>query len=101
MIMNEELSRKVRLSCQRALLGAITPNVRMISVDSASLSMFKIRVCFSEGPSDEEIDRMNAVSAEVLCDIPFESEKIECVLDTRPRKELDVLRWVVYARWEQ
>lgn len=96
----EELNIQVRLSCQRALLGAITANIRMITVDWNGLSLFKLRAYFINQPTDDDIDNMNIVSGEILCDISFEHEETECFFNERPMNELDILKVVVYERKE-
>ncbi len=95
-----ELSINVRLSCQRALCGAITPNVRLITVGWNNLDLFHLRAYFGEAPTDDEVDEMDAVSTEVISDIPFERDKVECLMDTRLRKDLDLLKAIVYASKE-
>ncbi len=99
--MNEkELNIKVRLCCQVALLGTITPNIRLITVGWDELKLFHLRAYFDTEPTEDDFEEMDAVSSEVISDIPFERDKVECIYDTRQRKELELLKCVVYSRKE-
>lgn len=95
-----ELSINTRLSCQRALLGAITANLRMVTIGWDELNTFHLRAYFGTPPSEEDIEEIEAVCAEVLSDLPFDKDKVECLSDTRERKDLEVLKYVVFARKE-
>lgn len=95
-----ELSVRIRLACQRALWGAITPNIRMITVGWDDLKLFHLRIYFSSVPSDDEIEEMEAVSAEVLSDLNFLRDKVECIVDNRIRKDLEILKEIIYVRKE-
>ena len=97
----QELVIAVKLSCQRALLGAITPNIRLITVKWDDLKDFYFKVYYDTVPSEVDIDEMEAVIAEIDADIPFERDHgAECIYDTRPRNQLEVYQWTVYARKE-
>ena len=96
-----ELSISVRLSCQRALLGAIIPNIRLITVGWDNLNMFYLRAYYDVIPSENDIDDMNAVLGEIFADIDFKKDNgVECIQDIRPMKELELYKWVVYERKE-
>jgi hypothetical protein len=95
-----ELSNYIRLSCQRALLGTVTPNLRMVTIGWDELKFFHLRAYYSSTPSDGEIEEMESASAEVIADFPFEKDQVECLPDTRMRKDLEVLKYVVFARKE-
>jgi hypothetical protein len=96
----KELNIKVRLICQVALLGTITSNIRLITVGWDDLKLFHLRAYFDTKPTEDEIEEMDAVCTEVDADIPFEKDKVECLYDLRPRKELERLKCVVYSRKE-
>ena len=95
-----ELSIKTRLSCQRALLGSVTGNLRMVTIGWDGLKLFHLRAYFRLSPSEEDVEEMEAVCAEVLSDIPFEKDRVECLTDLRMIKDLDVLKQIVFARKE-
>jgi hypothetical protein len=101
-IMTEtELTIAVRLSCQRALLGAITPGIRLITLKWNKLEDFYFRAYYDTMPSDQDIDEMEAVIAEIESDIAFKTDHgAECIYDIRPRNQLSIYDWVVYARKE-
>lgn len=60
---------QVLLSLQRALLGAITPNVRSVSCN-LSANVIAILVIFEAAPSNDDLERMSVVETEVLADFP-------------------------------
>ena len=96
----KELSIKVRLCCQVALLGTITPSVRLITIGWNELKLFQLRAYFDTQPTEDDFEEMDAASSEVISDIPFEKDKVECIYDTRQRKELELLKCTVYSRKE-
>jgi len=98
----DELNVNVRLSCQRALLGAITPNVRMITVGWDGLKNFRLRVYFENEASPEEIEVMEAVTSEIISDLPFEVvDSVEGVVLNETITNLPVFKCVVFARKEE
>ncbi len=96
----QELSITVRLSSQRALLGAITPNVRLVTIGWDGLKLFKLKVYFATEPSEDEIEDFNIVSTEVISDIPFENDQVECILSHEPKNKLDLYQYIVFSRKE-
>jgi hypothetical protein len=96
-----ELAVKVRLSVQRALLGTITPNIRLITIDWDALKSFRMRVYYDVKPSEDDIEEMEAVISEVVSDIPFETApNVEAIHDLRPRSVLEIFKYTVFARKE-
>jgi hypothetical protein len=95
-----KLSTVTRLSIQRALLGAITPNIRLITIGWSSQSLFQLLVYFENEPSEEEIENIDCVCTEVNSDIAFETNEVRCVHSKKPINELETLKWVVYLRKE-
>jgi hypothetical protein len=49
---------------------------------------------------DDEIEEMESASTQVIADFPFEKDQVECLADTRMGKDLEVLKYVVFARKE-
>jgi hypothetical protein len=96
----QELTIAYRLSTQRALLGVITPNIRMITIGWDGLTLFKMRAYFGEPPTEDEIEEIDDACAEVLADMLYQRDEVECIHDTRPKKDLEVLKVFVYARKE-
>ncbi len=96
----KEISTRVRLSCQRAILGIITPNIRMLTIGWEGLKLFHLIAYYAAELSDDELDDINSVSAEIIADIPFANDKIECIVSTIARKDLLVLKEIVFARKE-
>jgi hypothetical protein len=96
----QELSSTYRLAAQRALLGVINPNIRMITIGWNGLSLFHLRAYFASSPSEEEIEDVDVACTEVLAYTGCKHPKVECLYDLRPRKELAVLKEVVYSRKE-
>lgn len=96
----KEISISVRLSCQRALLGAITPNVRLVTIGWDGLKLFKLKAYFASEPSEDEIEDFNVVSTEVISDIPFENDQVECIFSDAPKSQLAVYNHIVYLRKE-
>lgn len=96
-----ELIVAVRLSCQRALLGAITPNVRLITIKWDGFKDFYFRAYYDIPPVEEDIVEMEAVISEIVSDIPFERDHgAECIYDSRPKNQLEFYDWTVYSRKE-
>ena len=78
----ENFETALRLSMQRAMLGEITPNMRLITVGwKEGLAELQILVYFDEEVTDEDRENVNNITAEVFADIDFESEKISCLYE--------------------
>ena len=94
------LSTTIRLSIQRALLGAITPNIRLITIGWNGLNSFQLLAYFENEPSEEEIESIESVCTEVNSDIAFQKNEVRCVQSKKPINELETLKGVVYLRKE-
>ncbi|WP_262423345.1 hypothetical protein [Brevundimonas denitrificans] len=57
----------LRLSAQRALLGAVTPNLRSFSVEMNGGTV-ACQAVFEEAPAAEEIDLIQSAGAEIIAD---------------------------------
>jgi len=97
---NYELDVRLRLSIQRALLGQISETLRLITVESTGLELLHIVCYFSSEPTEEQIEDMNIVSTEILADIDFSQDRVECSYSTLPMAQLPRLRHTVFARKE-
>jgi len=96
----QELSSRTRLSVQRALLGEITPHLRMVTIGWEGLKVFKIRAYFDILPNEDLIEDINVVSTQVIADIPFETDQVECIYSTELQKDLEIFKHIVYSRKE-
>lgn len=97
----KELTIAVKLSCQTALLGTITPNIRLITIGWEGLSNFYLKAYYDNHPSEEDYEEMDAVITEIISAVPFEKcQNPECLYDTRPRYQLEIYKWIVYSRKE-
>lgn len=96
----DQINISVRLSIQRALLGVITPNVRMITVGWDGLKLLKIRAYFDCVPNADQIEDVDAACAEVVSDIEFERDNVECIFSTSALKDLEIFKFVAYSRKE-
>lgn len=97
----EQINISVRLSIQRALLGVITPSIRMITVGWDELKMLKIRAYFDCIPDAGQIEDIDAACAEVVSDIEFERDNVECIFSASALKDLEILKFVAYSRKER
>jgi hypothetical protein len=92
----------VMLSAQRALLGAITPKIMLISVEWSNLENFKLRVHYDSQPSAEDIEDMEVVSTEIIADVPFKhADPVEIIVPGEPSREVQALKHLVYCRKEK
>jgi len=64
-----ELSMKLRLSAQRALLGQVTPNIRQVYVRCRK-EMIELMAVLDGETTDDDRQRMEEVTAEILSDFP-------------------------------
>jgi|GEM_PF-3610813 len=93
---------QVMLSMQGALLGAITPNIRLISVDWDGFANFRMMVHYDGPPSEDDIEEMEAVSGEIIAHVPFNhADLVEVVVSDEPLWEVAALRYRVYCRKEK
>ena len=59
----------LRLSAQRALWGAITPNLRAVSADIRG-TVIRWRADFDLPPTEEELELLSVAATEVIADFP-------------------------------
>ncbi len=96
-----ELPAYVLLSAQRALLGVITPNIRMISLQWQGLNRLSVRVHYDRVPTEEQLEDMSIVTTEIIADVPFERvDPVEVVISDAPMVELKPMSRVVFRRKE-
>ncbi|QUD87044.1 hypothetical protein [Phenylobacterium montanum] len=85
----------LRLSAQRALLGAIYPNFRAIKV-TANGSQIVLTVICEAAPDETEIDAVSAAAAEIVADFPHASisEQVIVINGPLPVEDALVAGWV-------
>ena len=64
-----ELSVKLRLSAQRALLGQVTPNIRQVYIRYRA-GMIELLAVLDGETSDDDRERMEEVTSEIVSDFP-------------------------------
>ena len=94
-----EISISIRLSAQRALLGAITPNIQQVTLDWDGLENFTMRVYLYTTPTEEELEDMEVVTTEIIADIPFASvDPVEVIVLDQQQVSLSPAKVIVYLR---
>jgi hypothetical protein len=90
----------VALSLQRALLDAVTPNLRGV-VFSLDQNILKISWFFDGPPSEDDRDRLSVVETEVVADCPADLQLASEVMALDATQRLPDVpgRWV-YRRYE-
>ncbi len=90
------------MSLQRALLGAVTPELRAVGVDWSS-DCIVIHAYFDQAISDEARELTNEVETEVMADFPPEVEvRMVCLrLDAPGQIEFMGLPAWAFSRHEQ
>lgn len=95
-----EHNTRLLLSAQRALLGAVYPEVRAVSVGILSEKLF-VNYYLDRPLTDEDRENLSIIATELLADFPDIDQLAElCEFDTRPVHELDRLMGWVYIRKE-
>ena len=93
----------LRASVQRALLGEITPNVRMIAGSISGDSSFVLKYYYENEPTDDDLDNVSTIGANIDASLgtkTFKSMSDECAFSNEPFGTLDTLDGVFYARKE-
>lgn len=88
---------RLRLSAQRALLGAVTPRLRSFSID-LSAGVIQTLAVFETEPNDGERDLIQAVVTEVIAD--FTDETLDEQIVASAAKPPPRLRIVAFERFE-
>ncbi|MFN3814832.1 hypothetical protein [Brevundimonas sp.] len=88
----------LRLSAQRALLGAVTRNLRSFSVDMNGGTV-TCQAVFEEAPAAEEIDLIQSAGTEIIAD--FLDAKIEeRFIVNADRTMPKAITYLIYQRHE-
>ena len=90
----------LRLSAQRALLGVISPEIRLIKV-RRDVELILLTTIFSRLPSDAEKEALSVAAIEVIADFPDCRIEERVIVSVEPLPVEDVLEegWV-YLRAE-
>ncbi|MCK5923696.1 MAG: hypothetical protein KAG66_22370 [Methylococcales bacterium] len=102
MISKTEIPDSLRVILQRCLLGAITPDMRLIALKFENKAL-TIRIYFDKPPTSDNIESASIIgtNVSVMGGGPrIDSLKEECVYSQEPFGKLDTLDGVVYARDE-
>jgi hypothetical protein len=93
----EEIEDRIYYSADRALYGVVGPNVRLITIGWKDFEKIFFRVYFSNEPSEQEKEDLDAAYGEILADFPFKwGEDIEHIVSDKPPDQLEILKVVVY-----
>jgi|SRR5687767_4055921 hypothetical protein len=96
-----DLRVQVLLSIQRALVGTVTPNLRLV-VCSWSDSAIEIRAIYDGPPTPDEVEEMSIVETNVIADFPSSmSIQVRCSQSHSAFKDAVAKdEVIVYGRWE-
>ncbi len=91
----------LRLSALRALLGAISPKIRLVKVASA-LAEIELTAIAECELSEDEREALSIAAAEIIADFPASTIAERVIVDKGPLPAEDVMRagWI-YQRYEQ
>jgi len=93
-----ELRKSVLLATYDALIGYISANVRMITIDWSE-KHYHIKVYFYQPTNDKDLEDFQAVSAEVLAHFPkMVSCKEEVEYSEKSIEDLKGLKEMVFLR---
>jgi len=100
--MVKDFSIDIRLAFQRALLGNISKNVRVICCDWADdQTWFKVIFYLDIEPNDEERELQSIIMTEFHNDLQdFKKFDEECKFDNSPFEKLNKLRLLIFWRNE-
>ncbi|MEN7530755.1 MULTISPECIES: hypothetical protein [unclassified Cupriavidus] len=100
MMSTEDITRRLLLAMQTALLGRISPNIRAISCEFEGGDV-KMKAVFDGPISDVDREMMDEVGTEVASHFEEASVEAECVRLDAPQTYRDcMLAWYVYLRKE-
>jgi hypothetical protein len=97
--MTENLSIKIRLSIQRALLGAVPASLRAVSVDADEGKIY-YRCIFNGEPSEDEWELLSVAATEIIADFPEPYIIEEEYLHIPNPKKMKHLKHLVFLRHE-
>ncbi len=94
------LRTRILLSTQRALLGRISRNIRMITIDWDK-NYFELKAYYDKIVTEDDIENLEEITTEIAADFP-EMEEIEELYEYSLEEisDLIALKEVVYKRKE-
>jgi hypothetical protein len=95
-----QLRSRVLLSAQKALLGAIYPEIRAIAIGFDDLERLTIKMFLDRIPNDDDYEALSDISGEILGDIEFNSVEELCEYTIEKPIPLNGLDAFVYSRKE-
>ncbi len=97
MTVSTDESTRVRLSAQRALLGAISAPIRAVVVNIHG-SGIRVTAYFDGEPAEEDADALSCVEAEIMADFPAHEVAVRSVRQDAPQVIYDAGYWVYQRR---
>jgi len=86
------------LSVQRALIGAVTPNLRGVFVGDV-MGSYILTFCYNQEPSSEEEELASVVDTEFIADFPDSQTEFKMIITPYPQK-IFAEGHCVYRRYE-
>ena len=99
MITAENLSTKIKLSAQRALLGSITDSLRAVSIDVVEEKIY-YRCIFKREPTENERDLLSVAATEVIADFSALHKIEEEYLVVTETEKIFHLKYLVFLKYE-
>jgi len=98
----KQLPEWFRAFTQIALLGEISPHVRLIAASISNDGVCVMKYYFDQEPTEDDIEHAAIVSTNIAAMITTELTKLseECIYATGPQSELNRLDGAVYSRLE-
>ncbi len=95
-----EYRTRILLSTHRALLGAITNNMRLITIDW-NKDFLKLKAYYDKEVTEDDIENLGIIMTEILADFPDINDVEELYeYSIEPINNLKFLREVVFLRKE-
>jgi hypothetical protein len=95
-----DLRAKVILSANRALLGAVTPNLRAVTVDYNKQDLV-VRAYFDTGATEDEREQIDFALTEMMADLHDDIQKCKYEpVDLAFPHKMECLREWVFMRFE-
>ncbi len=97
----KDIACNTLISAQRALLGVITSNIRAVSIKWEGVEKLNLRIHYDSQPTEDEVEDMEIVTAEIIADVPFHCvDPIEIIVTNEPITALKFLDRLIYLRKE-
>jgi hypothetical protein len=98
-IKDDELRVEVLLSTYKAILGMISPNVRLVSIDWDS-DYYAIKAYFDRPVIDDDFDILKAITTEVAAHFPQMNDfKEYAEYSLEPIENIKALKEMVFLRY--